>query len=233
MMSDADARPAGLSSIRHDASFAERRKSTRYALRDARGSMSWQGQDGDIASEVSVLNISGGGAAVLADKAPEAGRALLLSLHGDSRMEPIAAVAQASSLDASGKYFVRLRFTQWVALDSILEKHRERRMWARYPARESRASLIWGEGIAERTTHGDLLNISGGGAAFVADLLPPPGTSIRFRLHASVRQDDPIDPVESRLVATSVDPSGSTIAHIQFIAPCAMDLFELAVNGSR
>jgi hypothetical protein len=195
--------------------------------------MSWLGRDGHVASEVSVLNISGGGAAVLAETAPESGQALSLSLHGDSKMEPIAAVVQATSLDPSGQFFVRLRFTQWVALDSILEKHRERRMWARYPARESRASLTWGEGIAERTTYGGLLNISGGGAAFVADFLPLPGTSIWFRLHAGVRQVDPIDPVESRLVATSVDPSGRTIAHIQFIAPCPMDLFELAVNGSR
>ena len=33
------------------------------------------------------------------------------------------------------------------------------------------------------------------------------------------------------VVTTSDDPSGRKIAHLQFVGPCPMDLFEMAVNG--
>ena len=41
-----------------------------------------------------------------------------------------------------------------------------------------------------------------------------------------------LDPIESRLVVTSLDPSGSKIARIKFIDPCPMVLFESAIHGS-
>ena len=233
MMSDGNAGPAGLPGARQHSPFEERRKSARFLLRDVRGNLSWKGEAGDVACEVNVMNISGGGAAVLADTGLQPGQVLILRLSGDSaKMEPVEAVAQSSSLDESGKYVVRLRFTQWVSLDAILERARERRLWERYPARESRATLSWLEGTTENTTHGDLLNISGGGVAFVTDELPPTGVTIWLELDAGARQVPRIEPVESRLIATSVNPSGMKIAHIQFVTPCPMDLFELVVNGS-
>ena len=234
MMSDGNTGLAGLPGARQRSPFEERRKSARFLLRDVRGNLSWKGEAGDVACEVNVMNISGGGAAVLADAELQPGQVLILRLSGDSaKMEPVEAVAQSSSLDESGRYVVRLRFTQWVSLDAILERARERRLWERYPARESRATLSWLEGTTEKTIHGDLLNISGGGAAFVTEILPPPGTPIWLQLDASVRQVDRIDPVESQLVTTSVDPSGMKVAHIQFVNPCPMALFELAVNGGE
>jgi hypothetical protein len=219
---------------RQDAAFDERRQSPRYRLRDVRGSLSWQAADGPFSGDVTVLNISGGGAAVLAEQAPGAGQAVRLHLDCESgRFEPIEAVALAASPDESGKTVVRLRFDHWVALDAILEKHRERRLWERYPARESRATLTWHDGPTERTLHGDLLNISGGGAAFVAEVEPPPGMRMWLELEAGARRVPRVDPVESQLVATSADPSGLTIAHLQFVDPCPMEVFELAVNGGE
>ena len=154
-------------------------------------------------------------------------------MHSESAMiEPIEAVVVETSVDSSGKHLIRLRFAHWMPLDAILEKHRERRLWERYPARESRATVTWLDGTAETTVHGDLLNISGGGVAFAADVLPPPGVPIWLQLDARTRQLELANPVESRLVTTSNDPSGMTIAHIQFIDPCPMDLFETAVNGA-
>jgi PilZ domain len=231
-MSGSDQRPDGTPVVRPDASFHERRKEPRIRLRDVRGTMNWRGEADDLACEVSVLNISGGGAAVLAENALPVGQMLRLSLHCESAsLEPVEAQALEVSPHPSGKQLIRLRFARWMSLDPILEKHRERRMWDRYPVRESRGSLTWLEGPAEKTIRGDLLNISGGGAAFVTDTPPPPGVPIWLRLEAGGRQVDRIDQIESRLVTTSEDPSGLTVARIQFVTPCPMDFFELAVHG--
>jgi hypothetical protein len=217
---------------REDCPSWERRSAPRFRLRDVRGRVTWRGAAGELACEVRVLNISGGGAAVLAEDAPRVGQSLRLSLHCESaRMEPVEAQLLHISLDAFGKQVLHLRFARYVVLDALLEAHRERRLWERYPARESRASLTWFEGGDEKTVPGDLLNISGGGAAFISEVLPPPGVPIWLGLEAGARQVDRIDPVESRLVATSDDPSGMQIAHLQFVDPCPMDFFELAVNG--
>jgi PilZ domain len=218
---------------RQDAAFHERRQSPRYRLRDVHGSLAWQAADGPASGDVTVLNISGGGAAVLAAQAPGAGQAVRLHLDCESaRFEPVEAVALAASPDDSGKTLVRLRFDHWVALDAILEKHHERRLWERYAARESRATLTWHDGSSEQTIRGDLLNISGGGAAFVAEVQPPPGVPVWLELEAGARRVPRVDPVESQLVATSADPSGLMIAHLQFVDPCPMELFELTVNGA-
>jgi hypothetical protein len=232
MMSPSDPKLGGMLAPRSDAEFHERRKTARFLLRGLRGTMSWRDEAGEFTCEVNVLNISGGGVAVLSERAPQVGQSLRLGLHGASaRMEPVEAQLMDTSLDSSGQQVLHMRFARWVPLDSLLEKHRERRLWERYPARESRATLTWSDETGERTIHGDLLNISGGGAAFVSELQPPSGVLIRLQLEANVRRFDRIDPVESRLVTTSDDPSGMKIAHLQFVGPCPMDLFEMAVNG--
>jgi hypothetical protein len=216
-----------------DSGYHERRQSPRYRLRDVRGRLTWPSPDGMISGEGTVLNISGGGAAVLVDAAPEAGQAVQLVLHGDSALiEPIEAVALAASPDESGKTLVRLRFDLWVPLDAILAKYEERRMWQRYPARESRATLTWLDESAERTIAGVLLNISGGGAAVAGEVQPPLEVPIRLWVGSGPGQPSPLDPVEAQLVATSIDPSGRMIAHLQFIGACPMEFFELAVHGA-
>jgi PilZ domain len=232
MMSESDARPDGTPGARPDAPCHERRAEPRIPLREVRGEMSWRGEAGEVACEGSVLNISGGGAAVLAEDAPAAGQILRLGLHCESaRLEPVEAQALEISPHPTGKQLIRLRFARWISLDPILEKHRERRLWVRYPVRESRAILTWLEDSAEKTLRGDLLNISGGGAAFVTDTPPPLGVPIWLRFEAGVPQSDRIDPIESRLVAPSEEPSGMTVAHIQFVTPCPMEFFALAVHG--
>ena len=231
-MSEPDARIERVAPRQQAPQLVERRKAVRTLLHDVGGSMTWRGDTGEIARDVVVLNISGGGAALLADEAPPVGQSLRLSLHGDSpRMEPVEGQVMEMRLDSSGKRMVHVRFVRWVPLDRLLERHRERRLWERYPARESRGSLSWLEGTTEKTIQGDLLNISGGGAAFVSDLLPPPGVALFFRLEGDAQEGIRIHAVESRLVATSVDPSGMRIAHLRFVDPCPMDLFELAVDG--
>ena len=76
---------------------------------------------------------------------------------------------------------------------------------------------------------GELLNISGGGAAIVVDVIAPTDKPIWFELETDTRV---LDPVESRLVVISHDPSGSKITRIKFIDACPMVLFESAIHGS-
>ena len=208
----------------------ERRQSTRYRLRDAKGTMTWDEGPDRVACEVEVLNISGGGAALLAQRVPAEGTSLRLQLGcGHTMMEPVEARALAVSDDPSGRRLVRVQFAHWVSLDAILEHHHERRLWQRFPVRESHARLTWVENGSEKTALGELLNISGGGAAVIIDVSPRPDDPIWFEL---VTDGKALDPVESRLVVSSLDPSGSRIARIKFIDPCPMMLFESAVHGS-
>lgn len=216
---------------RQDHLLADRRKTARHPLHDVRASVTWRAESGDVAREVGVLNVSGGGAALIIGDTPPAGQALRLNLHSRvARMDPIDAEVVGSSVDSEGRRVLHVRFTHWVPLDSLLQHHLERRMWMRYPARWSLVCLTWLEGAAERTIRGELLNISGGGAALIPEVSPPPGVPLRLVPDSCDRQ---IDPVESRLVTTSVDPAGRTIAHLQFTGPCPMDFFDLAVNGTR
>jgi hypothetical protein len=108
--------------------------------------------------------------------------------------------------------------------------HRERRLWQRYAAGGSRAALIWLVGASERAALGELLDIGGGGAAFVSETVPPSHLPIWLRPAADAPRANRIEPAESRLVWTSDGRAGTTIAHLEFVAPCPMKLFALVTN---
>jgi hypothetical protein len=107
---------------------------------------------------------------------------------------------------------------------------RERRLWDRYPIVGVRASLNWVVGATETTARGDLLNISGGGAALASDVGPPAGVPLWLRFETSDPPGSEIESVEARLVMTSIGPSGMRIAHVQFVEPCPVGLFDLVVQ---
>jgi hypothetical protein len=44
----------------------------------------------------------------------------------------------------------------WDLLDAILEHNRERRLWQRFPVRETRVKLNWFEDGSEKTLWGEL-----------------------------------------------------------------------------
>jgi hypothetical protein len=208
----------------------ERREWIRHTLRDPRGTLSWDEETERVTCKVTVVNISGGGAAALAERAPTHGQTLWLRLEADSSTTaPLEARLVETSAGPSGKQLVRLRFTSWVCLDRMLEQNEERRLWQRYPARETRATLTWIHDEHERTVRGELLNISGGGAAVVIDAEPPADKPISFGLES---KGPTIAPVESRVVVISLDASGLKIARLRFVDSCPMALFELAVHGS-
>jgi hypothetical protein len=192
--------------------------------------MSWDEGPEHVACEVEVLNISGGGAAVLAERAPAVGLFVQLALECRAEVrEPAEARSVAVAVDPSGKLSVRLQFTHWVSLDQILERFHERRLWQRFPTRESRANLTWFENGSEKKCRGELLNISGGGAAIIMDVICPADKAIWFELEADGTE---LEPIESRLVVNSLDASGSQIVRIKFIDPCPIRVFEVAIHGA-
>ncbi len=96
--------------------------------------------------------------------------------------------------------------------------------------RETRAVLTWTEDDIARMVRGELLDISGGGAAVITDIEPSADRPIWLGLES---ESLTIDPVESRLFVISDDPSGVKIAHLSFVELCPIALFELAVHGPK
>ncbi|MFI5454610.1 MAG: PilZ domain-containing protein [Isosphaerales bacterium] len=230
-MGDQTPKATGSSTDQKNRTPRERRRSTRYTLRDTRGRLSWGEGTERRMCDVTVVNISGGGAAVYADPGPTVDHTVWLWLEaGSAETEPWEARVVATTVDPSGKHFVRLQFTSWVALDAILERHQERRLWERYPpARETLAILSWDDQGVQGAIRGELLNISGGGAAVITEIEPPGNIPLWFELEIPAI---PIVAVEARLVVFSLDPSGTTVARLRFVNSCPMELFELAVHGS-
>ncbi len=212
------------------ATTPERRQTPRHRLRDAAGTLEWCEDREQISCRMTVIDISGAGAAVLADRALAVDQTAWIKLDsGAAGRERLEARVVATSAEASGKHVVRLHFTTWLPLGEVLERHEEHRLWTRYPARETRANLLWLDRNIQQTSPGRLINISGGGAAVVTDAPLPAQEPIWLTLRPGSLATTP---VECRLVAVSIDASGSRLARFRFVEACPMDLFELAVNGA-
>jgi hypothetical protein len=210
----------------------EQRQWIRHNPGEMRCTLTWdEGADHHTCRGV-VMNLHGQGAAVLADRAPAVGQVIWVQLEsGSEASKPLEARSVGTSVDPAGKRLINLRFTTWISLEVLFgRQQQERRLWQRYPARESRAVLTWLESDREKTIQAELLNISGGGAAFKATVEPPFDRPIWFGLEAMAAG---IDPVEAQLVGISLDPSGSKIVRFRFVAPCPIELFELAVHGPK
>ncbi len=215
---------------RNLAAASERRQSPRHRLRDAPGTLGWVHRDERITCGMTVLDLSGGGAAVRADRAPPVDQPAWIRLNsGAAGPDRVDARVVSTSAEPSGMHVVRLQFTSWIPLGNVLDQHEEHRLWERYPARETRAVLAWFEHNGELTHPGELLNISGGGAAVVTDAALPESQPVWLSLSAASAG---LAPVECRLVALSIDASGLRIARLRFVEPCPMELFELAVHGA-
>jgi hypothetical protein len=207
-----------------------RRRWPRHRLRDAAGTLRWVHGGEQLTCGMKMLDISSGGAAVLADG--ESARAAPVWIRLDSGAagpDPLVALVVSTSSQLPGKFIVRARFTSEIALESVLEQHEKPQLWQRYRARETRALLAWIDVGIEHVAPGRLVNISGGGAAVITEALLPDERPVQLTLAAGSAA---ITPVESRLVAISIDTSGSRVARLEFVEPCPLDLFELAVYGA-
>ncbi len=179
---------------------------------------------------MTMIDISGVGAAVFACPRTEVGQSVWIRLESSAAgRERLEARVVATSAESSGKHIVRLQFMSWLPICEVLERHEEHRLWQRYPPRETRATLHWIDRTVEQAAPGKLINISGGGAAVMTDAPLPEQEPIWLTLAAG---SDPTTPAECRLVAISIDASGSRIARLRFVGACPMDLFELALHGA-
>jgi hypothetical protein len=231
-MTEFDARIEDAAHGRQDTPLGERQDTPRTLLRGLEGVMSWRVDERDVSSGITVLKISGGAASVRADAAPRVGQQIQLSLLSEpAKVEPIEGRVIETWSDPSGKCVVHLRFGRWVPLGAFFTSRSERRLWDRFPVHESRASLTWLEGETEKSIRGNLLNICVGGAAFIGDVLPPPGISIWLQLEARAHRGVGTGAIEGRLVMSSFDPGGRKVSHIEFVDPCPSDFFNLAIGA--
>ncbi len=213
------------------AAHADQRQSPRFTLRDGRATLSWHEGPDRIAIEAVVVDLSGGGSAVLVARSPAVDQSVWFRLEcGSVKLEPWQARTLGSSADTSGNKLVRLQFASWIPLGTILEQNRDPALSQRHAVCETRATLSWMENDDPRKVPGQLLNISGLDAAVRIDAEPPSDQPIWFALECGTPE---VDPIESRLIFASRDPSGSKIARLQFVAHCPRELFELAVHGRR
>jgi hypothetical protein len=232
-MSELDVRIEDAAPGRQDPPLAGRQDTPRTLLSGMEGVMSWRVDERDVTSRITVVNISGGAAAIIADAAPRVGHHIQLRLPSEpAKDEPIEGRVIETGSDGSGKCVVYVRFARWVPLGPFIAARRERRLWERHPVRESRASLTWLEGETEKSIRGDLLNICVGGAAFIGDVLPPPGIPIWLQLEARAHRGPGTDAIEGRLLMSSFDPTGRRVAHIEFVDPCPSDFFNMATGDS-
>jgi hypothetical protein len=208
----------------------ERRQWPRHRLRDATGTLGWSQGDELVNYKMSIIDISGAGAAVLADHGPSSGESVMIQLDSRAiRPQPLAAKVISASSHPSGRIVVRMQFTSWLSLVTVLEQHEERRLWQRYPARETRAALTWFDDDGLHAANCSLSNISGGGAAVFTEEVLPEDRPLRFALDGVPEAGTMI---ESALVATSVDASGLRVARLKFAEPCPMEVFERAIHGA-
>ena len=209
----------------------DKRQAPRFSHRDVRATLSWHDGPKHITVEAVVIDLSGGGSALLVAQTPAEDHTVWLQLEcGSDKLEPWQGRTLGKAVDASGKKLVRLKFTSWIPLGTILELHREPGLSQRHAACETRATLSWIESNAQRRIPGKLLNLSGLDAAIKVDADIPSDKTILFGLECDAPA---IDPIKSRLIFSTSDPSGSKIVRIQFVDHCPKELFEFAVHGRR
>jgi hypothetical protein len=209
---------------------AQRRQVPVHRLRNANGVLGWTENGQEYNCRMTVVEISAQAAAVFSESAPPAGGPAWIFLpSGLAGAERLEARVVSTAADVSGKSVVLLELTAPIALESVLDEYEEHRFWQRFPARETRAILTWLDQDVGHTAPGELLNISGGGAAVATQALLPEQGSVWLTLDA---EPSPVTPVRCRVVAIAVAASGIRIARLRFDESCPVDLFELAVHGA-
>ena len=148
-------------------------------------------------------------------------------------VEPIDATVVGTSRHPSWRQTLHLQFDRRLSWGANRATPRDRRLWECYEIRATPASVHWRDGDATRTIRGALLNISGGGAAFGCDIVVPMGVAVWLWLDLGDTDGDELAPVASRVVAVTDDGSGLRIAHLQFVGPCPIPFFDLAVHHGR
>ena len=178
--------------LRADA--GELRKWIRVSVSNVRARLTWKHDGIEVALHAELVDISGGGAAIVTLGSPPGDRSLWLYLDDASvAAEPIKAHVLETRLLETGKTFVRLKFDSASALEGAVFAREERRSWRRFPVRERDALLDWQEDVETHSVAVELLNIGGGGCGAIrcgtawppASLVQSEGGKWRIESHSS------------------------------------------------
>jgi hypothetical protein len=206
----------------------ERREWVRTTLPGVEAALSWPGEEGRQSCCAQLLEIGGGGAAVLTDaELPDVPLWLELSANAFPP-GPIEAVQILRSAQQCGKSLVRLRFV--TPLDSVgaTRLPRERRKSLRFPARETHAIVCWHDHDQDHLLAAELVNISTGGAAIRTSVEIPLDCPVRLALKPDqiVTSD-----VQANVLESTLDSCDRHFSRLEFTEPCPSDLYQLAVFG--
>lgn len=211
------------------AELPERREWRRIVPQNVDITLSWLGDESRISYFAKLLDISGGGAAVLIDVEPPACQRLWLKLNSvELHMEPVEAVLVKLSKHDSGKTLARLKFKSPGAFVGATPLPRERRSLMRFPVREEGAIISWHDRGRERFVSAKLVNISGGGAAIQTWEDLPEDRPIQLHLRTEHIQTSH---VEAKVLGTYLNSTKAQITRLEFTEPCPVDLYDLAVFG--
>ena len=152
----------------------ERRQSIRFRLRDLHTVMTWVAGSEQVACDAEVVDISGGGARVLAGRAPRRGRSSTFSWTTGRHRRRWWRPTRSRSLSARPADIPSASNspTGSQSSRSAIAYH-ERRLWQRFPVRETRVRLACLVDGSMQVIRGELSNIGGGGAAIIVDVFSP------------------------------------------------------------
>jgi hypothetical protein len=91
--------------------LTDRRDWHRQTARDTDATLSWQQDDGPQSHPAQLLDISGGGVALLIGRVPPRGRVLCLRLRSLENIPVEGRVVDAKHHHKPGKHLIRIRFT--------------------------------------------------------------------------------------------------------------------------
>jgi PilZ domain len=206
----------------------ERRKWVRFILPDLVTRLSWQ-QGGRTESRlVSLVDISGEVAAVMLDFEPRHNWPYMLRFdNGESDTVTAPAHLIATKAKEHGRILATFKFDLADSPRNYLPKQRERRAWERRVPTQKSAVISWVEKDSEITVNGEVLNLSGGGAAVKIAQRPPAHEPLWLWVG---REGQEAGPVECETVGCSPDGEGTLTLRLSFVGLCPLSVFEAAMG---
>jgi hypothetical protein len=208
----------------------ERRQWVRFILPDIITRASWMSQGRKVSHVVHLVNVSGASAVLQMDDEPPAdGRFTLHFDRGHTAGEPIDARIVTREATSTGKTLLRVDFESLDQTHACLFHQRERRAWRRARPMHRRVVLSWQEDGGTLSIHGDLQDISGGGAAVLLPVAPP--AEVPIWLSTCLNDGDPVG-AECRLAGSEMEPTGLYRARLGFIELCPFPVYAVVMGLS-
>ncbi len=190
--------------------------------------LSWRDVDRTESHLVSLVSISGEGAAVMMEVRPPWDRAFVLHVdHGQPRPASIPARLVSAEETGFGRTLATFKFESTESAIDLIPSHRERRAWQRQVPKEKTAVLSWVSGNSTVSAGVELKDIGGGGAAVLTRENPLSSEPLWLWVG---REGDRAGPVECKIVGFAVDAGGLYTLRLSFIGLCPILVFEVAMG---